>query len=263
DTMLSAPVAAGPDGQVRTRMTPGTPPQPLAIADIKAINPPAPAWKGSVKLTGLYTTGNSETEQLGFTARLGKRWERDRFDAGAEYSYGRQEDRDTGERSTTIDFAAASMKYDHFFTPKFYGYGSLKAERDGVADLTLRFTPSAGVGYQWFEGPAFNLRTEAGVAWVYEDYDSSGSRDFFSGRLAYAGDWTPNPTLTLFHTLEYLPSLEDFTGDYLLNADAGLRARMWKRLFAEFKAEYRYDATPAPGRENADTRYLLGLGWEF
>ncbi|HSE93652.1 MAG TPA: DUF481 domain-containing protein, partial [Methylomirabilota bacterium] len=114
-----------------------------------------------------------------------------------------------------------------------------------------------------FEGPTFNLRTEAGLAWVYEDYDTTGSRDFIAGRLAYAVDWTPTPPVTLFHTLEYLPSFEDFTGDYLLNIDAGLRTRMWRGLFGEFKVEYRYDATPAPGRENADTRLLLGLGWEF
>jgi hypothetical protein len=38
-------------------------------------------------------------------------------------------------------------KYDHFFTRKFYGYIGTKVERDGVAELELRLTPGAGVGY--------------------------------------------------------------------------------------------------------------------
>lgn len=63
---------------------------------------------------------------------------------GAEYSYGRQEDPRTGEKSTTIDHAMALAKYDHFFTKKFYGYLGTKAERDKVAALELRLAPGAG-----------------------------------------------------------------------------------------------------------------------
>jgi hypothetical protein len=113
------------------------------------------------------------------------------------------------------------------------------------------------------EGPTFNFRTEAGIAYVYEDFSNAGSNDFWALRLAYAVDWTPVQPLTLYHTLEYLPSFDDFTGDYLLNIDAGLRTRTWRGLFADLKLEYRYDSMPAPGRKKADTRYILGLGWEF
>ena len=52
-------------------------------------------------------------------------------------------------------------------------------------------------------------------------------------------------------------------GDYLLNINAGLRATVWKSLFTDFRVEYRYDNEPAPGRKKADTRVILGVGWEF
>jgi len=83
-------VSAGPEGQVEAEMVPGAPPEALAIADILAINPPPPAWHGSFALNGLFTTGNSETTQFGFTFRLNKKWEEDRLHFAAEYSYGRQ-----------------------------------------------------------------------------------------------------------------------------------------------------------------------------
>lgn len=259
---VSADVGAGPDRYVETAPAPGAPPEPVAIADISAINSP-PAWTGSLSLNGLLTTGNSDTEQLGFRGSLSKRWPSDRLTFAAEYSYGRQEDPRTREKSTTIDYAMALAKYDHFFTKKFYGYLGTKAERDKVAELELRLAPGAGVGYQWFERPTFNLSTEAGLAWVYENYHRTGSSEFFGPRLAYSVDWIPVQPLTLFHKLEYIPSFQDLGGDYLLNIDAGARLAVWKGLFAELRYEFRFDSTPASGRQRTDQRYILGAGWAF
>jgi len=260
---VSADVGAGPDRHVQTAPAPGAPPQPVPIADISAINPTPPAWTGSFTLNGLLTSGNSDTEQVGLRAALSKRWPDDRLTFGAEYYYGRQEDPRTGDESTTIDYAMLLGKYDHFFTKKFYGYLGTKAERDVVADLELRVAPGAGVGYQWFERPTLNLSTEAGRAWVYENYKRTGWSEFFGPRLAYSVDWTPFHPLTLFHKLEYLPSFEDLGGDYLLNMDAGARLAVWKGLFAELRYEFRYDSTPASGRHRTDQRYILGAGWAF
>jgi hypothetical protein len=260
---VSADVGAGPDRYVQTAPAPGAPPQPVAIADISAINPTPPAWTGSFSLNGLVTTGNSETEQYGFRGALSKRWPDDRLTFGAEYSFGRQEDPSTGGKSTTIDYAMALGKYDHFFTKKFYGYLGVKAERDGVAELELRLAPGAGVGYQWFEGPRFNLSTEVGLAWVYENFKRTGTKEFFGPRLAYSIDGKPVEPLLLYHKLEYLPSFEDFSGDFLLNIDTGARLTVWKGLFAELRHEFRYDSTPAPGRSRTDQRFILGAGWGF
>jgi putative salt-induced outer membrane protein YdiY len=260
---LSSPVSPGAEGEVQAEVTPGSPPEPVPIKSITAINPPLPAWTGSLVLNGAFTTGNSVTQQIGFSFAASKRWEADRLSFGAQYSYGREKDQDTGVSTVNVNYGMLVGKYDHFLTKKLYLYGQAKVERDTVAGLLVRVSPSAGAGYQWFEGPTFNLLTEAGLAWTYEDYEESGSRQFWGPRLAYAVDWTPFEPIKLYHTLEYLPSFSDFTGDYLLNIDAGLRAAIWKALFADFKIEFRYDSTPAPGKKSTDTRYLVGVGWKF
>jgi hypothetical protein len=157
-TQVSSKVTPAPaDGQVQAQIAPGTTPQPLPIKDIAAINPEPPTWHGSLALNGLFTSGNSNSEQIGFTAALGKRWETERLTFLAGYTFGRQEDPDTHDKTTTTDYGYASAKFDHFFTKKFYGYALAKVEHDGVADLEIRFSPSIGVGYQWFEGPTFNF----------------------------------------------------------------------------------------------------------
>jgi putative salt-induced outer membrane protein YdiY len=218
-------------------------------------------WTGFVSGNALVTTGNAETTTVGIAASAVRRAEQDRITLGAGYLYGRQRDRDTDENETTVDNIFGFAKYDYFLSKKLYVFGSARAERDRIADLDLRFTPSVGLGYQWFEGPTFNLSTEAGLAWVYEDYRHADSESYFGARLAYHADYKPHDAILLFHNLEWIPSFEDPVGDYNLNTDAGVRATIIGKLFSEAKVEVRQDSTPAPGNEETDVRYLLSLGW--
>ena len=86
--------------------------------------------------------------------------------------------------------------------------------------------------------------------------------DFVALRLAYHVDKKLSDTVYVFHNLEYLPAFEDF-GDYLVNADAGIQADLTKSFFSQVKVEWEYDATPAPGRDQNDHRYVVGVGWRF
>ena len=107
-----------------------------------------------------------------------------------------------------------------------------------------------------------NFNTEAGIAWVYEDYAVGGSDNHVAARLAYHFDRKFNEKVTFLHNLEYLPSLEDLS-DFNVNADAGVRATLTKTMFTQLKVEWRYDATPAPDAAKNDVRYTLGVGWTF
>jgi putative salt-induced outer membrane protein YdiY len=263
DTTLRSRAAAGADGTVQIAPVAGEPPQVVALKDVTQINPPPPKWTGSLLANGMITRGNSETTNLGASLNAVRRSEQDRITLEAGVAYGREKDRDTGIESDTVNNMFGFGKYDYFLSKKLYLYGSVRAERDEIADLDLRFTPSVGVGYQWYETPTFNLSSEAGLAWVYEDYREQGSSDHFAARLAYHVDWTPHKAVKLFHNLEWLPALDEPFDNYNLNADAGVRATIVQSFFAEAKVELRYDSTPAPGKEKDDLRFLFGLGWTF
>ncbi len=261
-TTLRSAVAPGEDGRIRVVPAPGAAPVSIALRDISHINPP-PAWKGSITVNGRATRGNTDTAALGVSLDAVRRGERDRLTAGAGYFHGREADPDSGEERTTTDNMFVSGKYDYFLARRLYVFGALRVERDRIADLDLRLTPSAGGGYQWFESPVFNLATEAGLAWVYENFRDGSDDEHVAGRLAYRTDWTPHRSVRLFHSLEWLPAAEDPLADYNLNADAGVRTTIVRDLFAEIKVELRYDSIPAPGSEPEDLRYLLGVGWSF
>jgi putative salt-induced outer membrane protein YdiY len=237
-------------------------PQAIALDQIEAINPPPIQWTGSMILSALVTQGNSETTSISLSFDAVRRSETDRTTVGAGYSFAKQEDPVSGEEETTTDNWFLTGKYDYFVSKQWYLFGQLRVERDRIAELDLRVSPSVGVGYQWIESPDFNLNTEAGLAWVHEDYHDDGSEEHFAGRLAYHVDKTLNDRVSVFHDLEYLPSLEDLS-DCNLNADAGLRADVSAKMFAELRIEWRYDTTPAPAATESDVRYVLGAGWRF
>jgi putative salt-induced outer membrane protein YdiY len=257
-------------GIVRTRVSPSESAGAIStggetdvtLASIKSVSSKGPRWTGAVVVGGLLTRGNSNTESLNVSVEASRRGRDDRISANAGYIYSRQDDPNGPGKTTTADNWSAAGKYDYFFSEKFYGFAALRVEHDTLAELDVRVTPSVGVGYQWVETPDFNFATEAGLAWVYEDYATGGSDDHVAARLAYHVDKKFNDKVSLRHNLEYLPSLEEIS-DYNLNADAGLRATLTKTMFAEFKFEWRYDATPAPDAANNDLRYLLGVGWSF
>jgi putative salt-induced outer membrane protein YdiY len=184
----------------------------------------------------------------------------DRFSLGGAYNFGRTGRGSTG--STTTDNWDAYFKYDRFWTEKLYGYANIRADHDRIAALNYRLTPGVGIGYQWYETPTFNFNTEVGISYVYEDFDPGDNNDFIALRLAYHLTKKLNDKVSIFHNLEYLPAFED-PGDYILNVDAGIRAMLTKSMFAQFKAEWVRDSTPAEDREKNDLRYILGVGWTF
>ena len=112
------------------------------------------------------------------------------------------------------------------------------------------------------ESTDFDFHTEARLNWVFETYRNGGSEDHVAARLAYHVDKKLNPAVSVFHNLEFLPSVED-ASDFNVNADIGVRADLTEKMFTELKAEWRHDATPAAGKMKNDIRYLMGVGWNF
>ncbi len=269
-TVVHQKVSADGAGQVvlggaATPAAPGVVPpaggRNVPLTEVKRVNADE-NFTGSVTVGGLLTRGNSDTEQLTVNAEAVRRTETDRITLGAGYFFGRQRDLNTGDKTTTTDNWFALGKYDYFLDEKLYAFGAMRVEKDRIADLDLRLTPSAGVGYQWAEGPEFNFNTEAGLAFVHEQYTNDDTEDHVAARLAYHVDKQLNDKVSLFHNLVYLPSLERLD-DYNLIADGGVRATLTEQMFTEFKIQWNYDSTPAPTASRSDLRYILGVGWKF
>ncbi|CAA9407532.1 MAG: hypothetical protein AVDCRST_MAG64-2099, partial [uncultured Phycisphaerae bacterium] len=253
----TAPAAAATD--------PGTVQGPagrtVPVASIRSIND-KDGWAGTVVAGALITRGNSDTDAFNLSFDAARRTAVDRLNVSGQYLFARQRDEDGGDKTTSTDNWRAVGKYDRFLSEKLYAFVSLGVEKDRIAGLDLRLTPAVGAGYQWVERPDFNVNTEAGVAYVYENYADRASDENISLRLAYHVDRKVRDGVVVFHNTSFFPSVETVS-DYYFLTDAGVRADLTDHFFTEFKVELKYDATPAPDASRSDLRYILGVGWSF
>jgi putative salt-induced outer membrane protein YdiY len=240
--------------------------QDFNVASITAINPPAkeePKWHGDISGALTSTHGNTNTLSESFSVNLNRRSEIDRTLLSFDYLYGKQKNPTTGEKEVTQDQWKARGEYDYFFTKKFFGFIDTRYEKDKIAELERRVIVGLGAGYQWIESDPFNFSTQAGIASRHETYtNDTPSSSQMSAQLGYHLDKKLCKTLMFINDLTYYPSLEE-SGDYFLTTTGELRAKLTEVIFANFKAVFDFDSSPAEGKGKTDIKYILGVGYKF
>jgi putative salt-induced outer membrane protein YdiY len=272
-SIIKTRVTGVEDGRLRVEATDVVPATTIDLAALKVINPspkPAPQWTGSV-VAGLTSThGNSFTESGSLSFDANRRGAKDRVTARGLYLVSRCLD-DQDDKETTEETLTLGGKYDYFFTKKFYGFANADYKKDHIADLDYRLIGGLGVGYQWIESEKLNFSTDAGVAELCEKYTRrdpatwercSDKSDELSGQLGYHFDWALNSRFSFLHNLRHYPSFGE-ASDYFLTADWELQVKLNEALFGSLKALWDYDATPAPGVQGTDTKYIAGVGLNF
>jgi len=233
--------------------------QKVPIATIEDVNPQP--LTASFAIGGTLTRGNTFTDTLNANFKIGYKLKQELFTFTGEYEYGKQKDQTTGVESTTTDRWDLDGKYQHFFSKKLYGYVEAEVTKDRIADLDLRFTPSAGLGYQWLDKAPLMFNTEVGAAWLYENYSNgTPTREDAALKLAYHLTYNFNAAVSMFNDVTYFPSLRN-ASVYVINTDIGLHAKLTKNLFAELKIEWDFNSSPAIGALKNDERYVAALGY--
>jgi putative salt-induced outer membrane protein YdiY len=260
DTLVTQQVAIQPGGMIQ--IGGGLlGPHALPTTDVVEINPPVAKWSGSLQAGGIFVRGNAETDSLNLAANLERKTDQDKIALSGNYLYGRTTNRTTDQSFTTAENWQTEALYDYYFTKQFYGFLDAQVTKDRIAYLDLRFAPSAGVGYIFFNGPKLNLSTEGGLAWIYERYtNDTATREDVSLRLAYHVSYKFYDNVTVFHDLEYFPSIQNGR-NYIVNTDIGLRAKLTTHVFAEAKAVVDFDSDPARNAFKTNTTMVFDLGY--
>ena len=259
-SIIDQPVAQGAAGVVVPAAVAG----PVQLADITQINPPPPprpAWTGSVGLNGMYAHASTDTATVGVAANATRAGPDDKIILAGAYNYGVQ--KADAVSTTNANNWFLSGEYDRFFTKQLFGYVSERTEADTVNFLTLRLTPSGGLGYQWVNRPDMHFSLQAGVAWIYEDYSTNPEiTERFGAKVGYHIDksWDKG-RISIFHDLSLTPAFSG--GEFLVQGDAGLKVQLTRKMFSSITLNATYDNQPAPGATDLTTQLLLGLGYAF
>jgi len=244
--------------------------KPLDMAGVKAVNPEAEAWHGSVNLGANAARGNTSSEKVALVADVNRRWEKDRVKSGFGY-YFAQNGTTRDNKEKTEDRIELDAQYDHFWVNKIYSYVNGKFERDGINNLQYRYRLGTGLGYQWLDGQTFestgkwSFDQELGVTYIKEKYEHQEDDDRAAFRYAHHLAWVPrwSDKLSFTHNLEYLPDVSDWAESYLIDTDVGFAyafAAAWQFMG---KVEWDYNSNPGGHTKSSDFRYMLGLGYKW
>ena len=261
ETAVQGPILPGPGGQVRVKVEKLAEPVTADLASVKIINPkpPKPPLSTTLRVNAgaAFATGNTDKEDIYADGEFLARTEHNRYTIGGLYR------RAESDNLKTEDKTLGYMKYDHFFTKKWYAYANTAAERDEFKDLDLRYSLGIGAGYQFMESERTNLSVEGGVSYVNESYIIAEDNSFAAGRWGLRFDHFLLPKSLqyfLYHT--GLQSLED-SEDLVLFTQTGFRIPFYKNLNFTAQMNWEYDKSPSPGKKESDYMYIFSLGYQW
>jgi putative salt-induced outer membrane protein len=209
-------------------------------------------WAGSLGLSYLATTGNSETSNLGVDLAFKRKPE----PWGWDLALGLVRAEDTGV--TTAERYFARARAERALASRWTLFAGANGEKDQFAGFDLRAIAEAGVKYTALAGPAHELSFDGGATWTTEDPTHGESYDYFGAVLGLAYTWNFSPTAALSERLLYYPNFDD-SSDWRVTSETAIKAALTTRLALKVGYSIRFDNSPVPGFEDTDTATTLSL----
>jgi putative salt-induced outer membrane protein YdiY/sRNA-binding regulator protein Hfq len=223
---------------------------------LASINPPPVKWTGSITVGANSQTGNTHTNGASIAFRALRKTEKERFSLGYQFNYAHE------DSAVTVRNHYGFLKYDYFFTKKFYGYLGTEFLSDTFRDLRLRIAVGPGAGYQIWDDDIKSLSLEAGLSYVNEIHKEGADNDFLTVRLGSDFRYKIASFLIFSDELILYPRL-DYVGRYLLHNEAKLAAPVgsgWAMRLANILDR---DSHPPAETKKNDIQWILGLQYSF
>jgi len=210
-------------------------------------------WTASFEAGGSYT--DATTDRIAGSVGLRLDYNRDPFhwllEAAARYG----SEKETSSSSITENNQYLFSRGEYDLTRRLFSFASIRLTRDTIQFLSLRTEPKAGLGYRIFDLDCFKLAADTGAAYVHEDFFghggvSSGTTNSYwavafgaqaEAKLPYGAVWRARA--------EYVPSVSDWTTEYLVRAYTELDFPLLGWLSFVLSAEDLYDNSPASGTQ--------------
>lgn len=226
---------------------------PLAAQEEAAAEDP---WKGSLGLSWLSTSGNSDTSSFGIDFTVER--EPDPWGLKAFATAIRSEE----DGVTNAERYTAGARAERALSERWLVFAGLSGEKDEFAGYELRGIVETGVTYTALAGPSHHLELDAGLTWTREDLVEGDDQDFLGALLGLDYEWKLSDTASLTESLRFFPNFDE--GDaWRLTSDTALKASVNEWLAVKLGYLVRYENEPVPGFEDTDTTTTASLVVSF
>jgi len=231
-----------------------------ASALAQTVPPPDGVWRGSIGAGVTNATGNKNSFNAALDADAVRVTDVNKMTGKLLSLYGRREE--NGVSELTAGLFRASARYDRDFSAKAYAFLGYELEKDKLADLKWRNSPSVGAGLHLYKSETFTFDVFTGYSYNHETLYDGASRSFNEALL---GEETSHKTpgdMTFNQRLVVYPNLSE-SGEYRVVFDAGFLAPVVDRWNLTIKYSARYQSNPPPGVEKQDTVLFTGLQYRW
>ncbi|MDJ0909757.1 MAG: DUF481 domain-containing protein [Woeseiaceae bacterium] len=228
--------------------------EPMGIAEL---NEPEEYFEWNLRsdLSFSASSGNSDTSNFLWQGDTGVKIGDHRHQLDLRF------DRNDQDGLTTKEQYSGTYTYSWFFSDPWFLLTGVGYERDPIRQLTDRYTGGVGIGLQVFEDANRLLELTFGAVNVRERLagvtnDSTTAR----WQLEYRRDITSD--LEFFHdhgVLHYLTGRTNTVAD----TTTGFRWEVWGDVYMNAQIDWNWESDPAPGQEQEDLTYALGIGIEL
>lgn len=236
-----------------------------AACAVTAITAPAfaePGWSGEGALAAGFTTGNTETTDVGIGVEIHFEGPRYSHHGEVAFDYAEQD----GLKSKNRAFAAYQL--DRVLTERWFAFGRVSYEQDEFSGFDSRAFLGAGAGYHVIDNDATSWTLRAAPGLKIDDVAADaaavppiagGTEQSFAVEFGSEYAYAFNDAVTLSNDTSIIYAE---VSTQMANRVA-LTAQLMDALSARFSVEVRHESDPQPGREQTDTATRFGLVYGF
>lgn len=211
-------------------------------------------WTGEGSVSAAYTTGNSETTDVGIGVKAARQFGDWRFKGQLAADYGKNNGIESRNRW------ALAGQVDHDLTDRIYVYGRGTYEQDKFSGFDSRLFLGAGAGYKVITGGMATWTLEAGPGYRRDVIAFTGVTEGKIGaRLGSAFAYKFSDEVSFTNDTEWVYS---DVSTQLTNI-AAITAKLTDILAARFSFEVRNESDPPFGRKPTDTATRFSLVYGF
>ena len=229
---------------------------PLALIEKQRQKALLMQWSHALGFDFTGSSGNTSDFGLGFRADSSYGNKFREYDLYLAYNNSSKND------VTVVDETKFGAEYDSKFYERLAWYAKTDLENDRLEEIDLRATAAFGLKYFWVKNDSYDLSARSGIAFRFEEYDSSKNSTLSEPALDFGLEYSRKIRNFLFleGDLTYVPSVNDFT-DFLLSNDVALVVPLDKKENWNIRSGVNgtFNSTPATDKEELDLKYYLRL----
>jgi len=216
-----------------------------------------PVWKGSLGLSWVTTSGNTDTTSAGFDFTLDRKpkpW-------GLAFAARGNKAQDSG--ATTAENYFVAGRALRALGKRWEAFGGLQWSRDPFAGFDSQTVVSAGGTYLAVESDRNHLSFDMGLAYTWEDQISPVEEVAYGGGIfGLAWEWKLGEKSKLTERLMYYPNFDD-SADWRLTSVTAIEAAINSWLALRFGYDLRYRNQPIGDADSTDATSTASVVFNF